>query len=111
MDLYDCIKQAQNEAFLQHLNANTVILNRNLRLVKQAYSVFHGTATCYPPMIRGMASMLTDELPEDTAFLLFESPNISTSREAKIRQETRAELINELKSMTLTEVMQLIESG
>lgn len=112
MDLIEYLKRAQSEALKQHIMANTVMLNSNIKLVREGYYSLDGRSiTQYPPMICGLSAYLTDELPDDIAFCVFDSPNPSPSYEEDIRQKARRELLDELKEMTFEQITGLIERG
>ena len=111
MNLVDYIRQAEQEAWQQHIKANSVMLNRTIKLVREGYAAIGGSVTEYPPMICGLSAFLTDELPDDIAFAVFESPNPPLTREEQIKQKARQEFLDELRTMTFEEIAQLIEKG
>jgi len=71
MNLVDYIRQAEQEAWRQHIKANSVMLNRTIKLVREGYAAIGGSIQGYPPMICGLSAFLTDELPDDIAFAVF----------------------------------------
>lgn len=111
MNLINYIQQAKQEAWQQHIKANSVMLNRTIKLVNKGYTAMNGSVTEYPPMICGLSAFLTDELPDDIAFAVFQSPNPPLTREERIKQETRQEFLDELRTMTYEEIADLIERG
>lgn len=111
MNLFNFIQQAEREAFKQHIKANSVILNSTLELVSEGYAVIGNEVVQYPPMICGLSAFLTDELPDDIAFAVFESPNPPLTREEEIRKEAREEFLAELKEMTFEEIASLFREG
>lgn len=111
MNLINYIQQAKQEAWQQHIKANSVMLNRTIKLVHKGYTAMNGSVTEYPPMICGLSAFLTDELPDDIAFAVFQSPNPPLTREERIKQETRQEFLDELRTMTYEEIADLIERG
>lgn len=111
MNLSDYIRQAEQEAFQQHIRANSVMLNRTIKLVHKGYAAMNGSVTEYPPMICGLSAFLTDELPDDIAFAVFENPNPPLTSEERIKQEARREFLDELRGMTFEEIANLIEKG
>lgn len=111
MNLIEYIQQAQGEAVKQHINANSVMLNRNLMLVCESYSKIGNALYRTPPMICGLSAFLTDELPDNVAFSVLENPNPPLTREAEIKQEARQEFLDELRTMTYEDIVQLIEKG
>lgn len=111
MNLINYIQQAKQEAWQQHIKANSVMLNRTIKLVHKGYTAMNGSVTEYPPMICGLSAFLTDELPDDIAFVVFQSPNPPLTREERIKQETRQEFLDELRTMTYEEIADLIERG
>ena len=111
MNLINYIQKAKQEAWQQHIKANSVMLNRTIKLVHKGYTAMNGSVTEYPPMICGLSAFLTDELPDDIAFAVFQSPNPPLTREERIKQETRQEFLDELRTMTYEEIADLIERG
>lgn len=111
MNLINYIQEAEQEALRQHIRANSVMLNRKIALVRQSYAAMNGGVTEYPPMVCGLSAFLTDELPDDIAFVVFESPNPPLTREERIKQEARQEFLDELRTMTFEEIADLIEKG
>lgn len=108
MNLSDYIQKALVEAHKQHINANTVLLNEKIALVKGGYENVGNIVTKVPTMICGLSAFLTDELPDNVAFAVCE-----TSAETELekgRREGRQELIQELKEMQLGEILDLINS-
>lgn len=111
VNLINYIQQAKQEAWQQHIKANSVMLNRTIKLVHKGYTAMNGSVTEYPPMICGLSAFLTDELPDDIAFAVLENPNPPLTPEAKIRQKARQEFLDELRTMTYEDIAQLIENG
>lgn len=111
MNLVDYARQAINEALKQNIRANSIMLNSKIKLVRQGYSRMGDRVQVYPPMICGLSAFLTDELPDDIAFAIIESPNPPLTREARIKQEARQEFLDELRGMTFEEIANLIEKG
>lgn len=111
MNLPDYVREVQNEAIRQHIIANSVVLNSKVKLVREGYTAIAGTLFRIPPMICGLSAFLTDELPDDIAFTVIESPNPTPTLEQKIRQEARQEFLDELRGMTFEEIADLIEKG
>lgn len=112
MNLPDYIQQAQKEAWQQHIKANSILLNSKIKLVREGYTRIGNNVTLHHhPMVCGLSAFLTDELPDDIAFAVFEHPNPPLTSEAKIRQKAREEFLDELRTMTFEEIAQLIEKG
>ena len=119
MNLEEYVRKATTEAFKQHIKANTVLLNKDCVLVKRSYFKYQiinadsPTEKCLsaielPPMICGLAAHLTDELPDDVAFAVCRT-DVETSLE-KARREAKQELLDEMKTMQLGEILDLINS-
>jgi hypothetical protein len=108
MNLFKYIQQAEREAFKQHIKANSVMLNSTLELVSEGYAVIGDEVRHYSPMICGLSAFLTDELPDDIAFAVFESPNLPLTREEEVRKEAREEFLAELREMTFEEIASLL---
>lgn len=112
MNLQDYIQQAEQEAWQQHIRANSVLLNSKIKLVREGYTkICDGVTLHHHPMVCGLSAFLTDELPDDIAFAVFEHPNPPLTREAEIRQKARREFLDELRTMTYEDIAQLIERG
>lgn len=115
MNLVDYIKKAQDSAFKNHIKANVVVLNKHLKYCREGYSLlgerkFVGTdtATHYPPMLFGLSMYLTDELPDEIAFGLFESENQPLTKIEEIKNQARKEFIEELKRMSLEDIIKML---
>jgi len=108
MNLLEYLQQAEREAIKLHIKANCVMLNSTLELVSEDYVVIGGEVRHYPPMICGLSAFLTDELPDDIAFAVFESSNLPLTREEGVRKEAREEFLAELKEMTFEEIASLL---
>lgn len=108
MNLSEYIQKALIEAHKQRINANTVFLNSEIALVKRSYEKIGNSITEYPPMICGLAAHLTDELPDDIAFAICKTETETNIQKA--RREARQELLDEMKTMQLGEILNLINS-
>lgn len=108
MNLSEYIQKALIEAHKQHINANTVFLNSEIALVKRSYEKIGNSITEYPPMICGLAAHLTDELPDDIAFAICKTETETNIQKA--RREAKQELLDEMKTMQLGEILDLINS-
>lgn len=108
MNLEEYVRKATTEAFKQHIFANTVFLNDKFALIKRSYAKLGNSITEYPPMICGLAAHLTDELPDDVAFAACRT-DVETSLQ-KARREAKQELLDEMKTMQLGEILDLINS-
>ena len=108
MNLSEYIQKALVEAHKQRINANTVFLNSEIALVKRSYEKIGNSITEYPPMICGLAAHLTDELPDDIAFAICKTETETNIQKA--RREAKQELLDEMKTMQLGEILDLINS-
>ena len=108
MNLSEYIQKALIEAHKQRINANTVFLNSEIALVKRSYEKIGNSITEYPPMICGLAAHLTDELPDDIAFAICKTETETNIQKA--RREAKQELLDEMKTMQLGEILDLINS-
>lgn len=108
MNLSEYIQKALIEAHKQRINANTVLLNSEIALVKRSYEKIGNTVQEFPLMICGLTCFLSDELPDNIPFAVCE-----TKAETELergRREGRQELIQELKEMQLGKILDLINS-
>lgn len=110
MNLLEYIKKAEIEGMKRDLKANCVLINKQLELIERSWAHMNidGTVNIYPPMICGLASYLTDELPEDTAFAIFRAENLPPTREQEIKQQAREELLDELREMSFSKVIEML---
>ena len=108
MNLEEYIQKALAEAHKQRINANTVLLNEEIALVKGGYEKMGNTVAEIPPMICGLSAFLSNELPDNVAFAVCETS--AETEFGKGRREGRQELIQELKEMQLGEILDLINS-
>ena len=108
MNLSEYIQKALIEAHKQRINANTVFLNSEIALVKRSYEKIGNTVQEFPPMICGLTCFLSDELPDNIPFAVCET-SAKTEFE-KGRREGRQELIEELRTKSLAEIVEMIEA-
>ena len=72
--ILQAIENAEREAFLRGIEANTIVLNKDLAFVKNFYyAVFGGIISEVPPMILGKMPVLYS-LPLDYDFAILRSP-------------------------------------
>jgi len=66
------IKEAQNQAIKEHIQANTIFISERLARLKPFALILDNTLTTriLPPMILGMEIKVTDELPEEYDFAI-----------------------------------------
>lgn len=107
---YDNIKKAHEEAIKRGIEANTIILGKNLayvegfELIEKHMDVFNQTISI-SPMILGMDILVRNlerEYPKGTDFVITHRDSTEIDR---IRNEAKEELINELKEMALRVVL------
>lgn len=105
---YDKIKKAHEEAVKRGIEANTIMLGKNLAYVEGfeliEKRVFNQTISV-PPMILGMDILVRDlerEYPKGTDFVITHRDSTEIDR---IRDEAKEELINELKEMPLRDAL------
>lgn len=73
--IYDLIKKAHQRALCEGIEANTIVINKNMVKVNSfPFGVLNSIRTV-PPMICGMNVYFTkDELPENYSFAILEGP-------------------------------------
>lgn len=108
MYLVELIQKAEMEALKLRINANSILLNRDIKYCKDIFFASENHVTHYPPMILGLASYLTEGLPDDVAFALFENPEPPLTEVEEIKQQARKEIIEELKTMSLEDIIKMM---
>lgn len=110
MNIIAYINKAEKEAFKQHIRANTVLINKQLAMVEPGlFFPNNHSVTHMPPMICGLAAYLTDELPENFAFSIFEGQAMPKDIRERIKRDVRRELMEELRQMTFEELIHWID--
>lgn len=70
--IVDGIMEAQERLLKEGIRANCVVVDRKyIQLRKRMYVTLHEGNVVIPPMIGGLRVMF-DDLPDDTAFMVFE---------------------------------------
>lgn len=73
-DLIEIIAKARAEGIKRGIEANSIIINKNLRYVKPFAMAFEdGPVGLFPPMIMGMEINSANQLPNSADFIIFES--------------------------------------
>lgn len=107
---YDKIKKAHEEAVKRGIEANTIMIEKNIayvegfELIEKHMGVFNQTISI-SPMILGMDILVRDlerEYPKGTDFVITHRDSTEIDR---IRNEAKEELIKELKEMPLRDVL------
>lgn len=111
MTIVELARKAEIEALKLRINANSILLNRDIKYCKDIYLTSGNYVTHCPPMILGMAGYLTEGLPDNVAFALFENPEPPLTEVEKIKQQARKEFIEELKTMPMAEIAEMIEKS
>lgn len=104
--IYDGIKEANNIAAKESIKANTVFINNRFAKVKEHVREqrFNDGISSYeyeldvPPMICGLEAYFTDELPEEFAFAVTNTPQDTRSKYEKLKAENE-ELKQQLESI------------
>lgn len=109
MNLAEYINVAIAEAHKHYVKANAVLLNKNVVLVREGYLQIGSSIKEFPPMICGLTAILTDELPDNAAFVVTQIQSFETKVE-KARREAKQELIEELRTKSLAEIVEMIET-
>lgn len=107
---YDKIKKAHEEAVKRGIEANTIMLGKNLAYV-EGFEIMETNRggfnhiSKYSPMILGMDILVGDlerKFPKGTDFVITHRDSTEVDR---IRNEAKDELIKELKEMSLRDVL------
>lgn len=83
---YALVAQAVDEAILREINANTIMINENLRYVKPFYLYGDICAGMVRPMIMGMGLEIK-KLPKDIDFIVYEKENTPKSSIKSIEEQ------------------------
>lgn len=109
-DIITAMGRAKNIAIIDHLRANAVFLNAQIAVTKELWIKVSRDAAPYsiPPLVCGLATYVSDELPPDVAFAVTRIEGLKKNPE-EIKEEARRELLSELKHMTVAEIVEMIE--
>lgn len=110
MNLIDYINLAEREAFKRHIRANSVMINKKLLLIDEGRISTNQYYSHIPPMICGLWAFVTDELPEEIAFCVFEGKTMPDDILQRCKNEARQELIEEIMQMTAKELIDYLSS-
>lgn len=88
-ELFKRIMEAHREALKNEINANIVLINENLGLVKE----FCLAGANYPKMICGLEVKVTNELPDNVSFVVTE---VAQTEREKLIEQTRKDILLEL---------------
>lgn len=112
--LIDKIKKARDEAVRRGIEANIILIDKGLAFVKgfdyvSKSLVGFDYTSHLPPMILGMEAYISDlkEFPPETAFVVTHTDSTAID---KIREEAKKELLKELREMSLSDLMIMLES-
>ena len=96
--IIDGIVEAQERLLKEHIRANCVVVDKKYIQLKHhlTVGVCQGVIVV-PPMIGGLRAVFAD-LPEDTAFFVLESNNLSDTEFDRLRRENR-ELKDQLRKI------------
>lgn len=96
------IYAAREEAWKRGIEANTIVINKNLSFVKEFVlkdPYFTGLVSTLPPMIMGM-EILVAEMPRNQSFLIFHSLQTERDKEiARIRKDTAKEILDRVQEL------------
>ena len=83
------IVEAQERLLKEHIRANCVVVDKKyIQLQKRLCVGMYQGVVVIPPMIGGLR-VFFDDLPEDTAFAVFESSNLPETEFDRLRRENR----------------------
>lgn len=90
----ECVQAAREEAFNRGIEANTIIINKNLAFVKEFFlkDPYFRSVSKLPPMIMGLEVQFAD-MPEKRSFLLFEAAETEREKETKAIERATAKKI------------------
>jgi len=105
------INEARDEAIKHGIQANTVLLSK--RLAYMAGFLFKENSmygdvsytTEVPPMILGLEATIEKFMPDGVEFIVMHKPKSSLDR---IREDAQRELIERMKTMSFSEITELI---
>ena len=85
--IIDGIVEAQKRLLKEHIRANCVVVEKKyIQLQKWLRVGMHQGAVVIPPMIGGLR-VFFDDLPEGTAFVVFESSNLPDTEYERMKKE------------------------
>lgn len=97
IDLISYIAEAKRRAMQEGIKANSIMINERLIKTKPFIrQLFNSVITQIPPMICGLEARITDELPDEYAFAVLESPNCGSKKTESREKRLRRELWNAL---------------
>ena len=87
--IIDGIREAQERLLKEHIRANCVIVDHKYVQLKKRLTIgICDGIMVVPPMIGGLRASF-DDLPEDTAFFVLESSNLTETEFERLRRENR----------------------
>lgn len=103
-EMFEQIRQAKKEAIKHNIKANAIVINDKLQFSKARFITFKYSPTTYneivkiPPMILGLRTIFSDELPDGVDFAILHNDSILSQKEEieKLKQENE-ELREKLK--------------
>ncbi len=96
------IQRAKEEAFKRSIEANTIIISKELCYIKPDFY------NRIPPMIMGMEAKVSDKLPNDAAFIIFKADITERDR---LVAEARRQAVKEFANYLCDYAMACKESG
>lgn len=98
MDFIQAINEAKKEAFKQAIMANAIFINKNFMATKPIMISLFRDVQIVKPMILGLKADITDELPDDVAFVItaVDEEKLMTEHERQIRKDTAKDVLQEL---------------
>lgn len=96
--LEEWVMAAREEAFNRGIEANTIVINKNLAFVKEFLfkDPYFGVVTMIPPMIMGM-EIFVEDMPDKKSFLMFKATKTERDRAIEqIQQETAKAILQEI---------------
>ena len=102
-EMFEQIRQAKKEAIKHNIKANAIVINDKLQFSKARFITFKYSPTYneivkIPPMILGLKTIFSDELPDGVDFAILHKDSILSKQEEieKLKQENE-ELREKLK--------------
>lgn len=96
--MFEQIRQAKKEAIKHNIKANAIVINNKLQFSKAFNMTFFREMIEMPPMILGLKTIFSDELPDGVDFaILHQDSKLSQNEEIEKLKQENEELREKLK--------------
>lgn len=92
-NLIEHIRKAQVEALKQNIEANTIMIDKDIAYSNNLMGFIGQSYYEFPPMIFGMKVLYKEELPNDAGFIITETPKNKMERIQDLEEELGIDLI------------------